>query len=282
MPNREREQLAQRLRSLREQERISGSRLARQLGWVQPRVSRLETGKQLPTDKDIDAWVAALGADRAVADELRQLMSRARIEYATWKDSYRSARGTTRQAAVADQESRATRVGEFQPALIPGLLQTAAYAREMLSLPCGPLEFGADQDDLEGMVAKRVERQQILYQAGKRVQIVMLEAALRSRLCSAQTLVGQLDRLIAVSGLANLELGIVPFETEIPVWPIASFTIYDVDAVVGETITGKQRLDEPNEVATYDKFFDLLRHAAVTGPDAAAVVRRALDSIPPS
>lgn len=54
------------------------------------------------------------------------------------------------------------------------------------------------------MVAKRLQRQQVLYQHGKQVTVVMLEGALRARVVSAPTLAGQLDRLMAVSGLASL------------------------------------------------------------------------------
>ncbi len=61
------------------------------------------------------------------------------------------------------------------------------------------------------MVAKRMQRQQVLYQPATRVQVVMLEGALRARVVSVPTLVGQLDRLLAVIGLPTLELGIIPF-----------------------------------------------------------------------
>lgn len=274
-----RAQLAERLRALRRGTGLSGNQLAQRLGWAQPRVSRLETGKQLPTEDDLAAWGEAVGADASVIEELRELRARATAEYATWKDSFRVARATGKQASILEIEARATRIGEFQPALVPGLLQTAAYAREMLSLPCGPLRFGSDQDDLEGMIAKRMERQRILYDPHKQVQLVMLEAALRARVCSTDTLAGQLDRLIAVAGLASVELGIIPFEADLPVWPIASFMIYDRDLVVAETITGEQRLSDPNEVAAYDEFFGLLRNNAASGQDAVTVIQRALAEV---
>jgi len=59
------------------------------------------------------------------------------------------------------------------------LLQTSEYAREYLHLPCGPLSFGADEDAVDQMVAKRMQRQQVLYQPGKQVTVVMPEGALR-------------------------------------------------------------------------------------------------------
>jgi len=77
------------------------------------------------------------------------------------------------------------------------------------------------------MVAKRMERQRVLYEHGKQVQVVMLEGALRTPVVSAPTLAGQLDRLLAISGLSSLELGIIPFEVTVPVFPLSGFRLYE-------------------------------------------------------
>ena len=133
------------------------------------------------------------------------------------------------------------------------MLQTSEYAREYLHLPCGPLSFGADEDAVDQMVAKRMQRQQVLYQHGKQVTVVMLEGALRARVVSAPTLVGQLDRLMAVSGLASLELCIIPFEAAVPVFPLSGFRLYDnlviVESIVGEPFGGPDRGPSPEPMA---------------------------------
>lgn len=157
--------------------------------------------------------------------------------------------------------------------MIPGLLQTADYAREFLHLPCGPLSFGRDENDLEQMIANRIQRQQVLYQQGKQVQIILLEAALRTRVVSAVTLAGQLDRLTAVAGLSTLELGIIPFEASVPVFPLSGFRLYD-GLVIVESIVGEQQLAEADDIARYEKYLEWLREAARTGDDAVEVIRR--------
>jgi len=182
------------------------------------------------------------------------------------------------QADILELEAQTTRIAEFQPALVPGLLQTSEYAREYPHLPCGPLSFGADEDAVDQMVAKRMQRQQVLYQHGKQVTVVMLEGALRARVVSAPTLAGQLDRLMAVSGLASLELCIIPFEAAVPVFPLSGFRLYD-DLVIVESIVGEQQLAEADDVAGYEKYLELLRDAASTGTEAAAVIRRSLESL---
>ena len=94
-------------------------------------------------------------------------------------------------------------------------------------MACGPLSHGQDEDEIDRMVANRMQRQQVLYQPAKRVQVVMLEGALRARVVSVPTLVGQLDRLLAVIGLPTLELGIIPFEAAVSVVPLSGFRLYD-------------------------------------------------------
>lgn len=275
---RDRRRLAETLKALRAGAGLSGARLSEMLGWQQSKVSKIETLKQLPTEEDLVAWAQATSApEDAVADMLAGLR-RARVEYATWRDAYRSAGAAGAQADLLMLEAQSARIAEFQPAFIPGLLQTADYAREFLHLPCGPLSFGADEDDLERMVANRIQRQQVLYRQGDQVQVVLLEGALRTRVVSAGALAGQLDRLAAVTGLSTLELGIIPFEAPVPVFPLSGFRLYD-DLVIVESIVGEQQLAEPDDVARYEKYLELLREAASIGTDAVPIIRRSLEAI---
>ncbi|MPZ66105.1 MAG: helix-turn-helix domain-containing protein [Pseudonocardiaceae bacterium] len=271
--NPDRARLAARFRELRAATGLSGNRFAQRLDWVQSRVSKLETGVQIPTEADIAAWVEHTDAGADAATELATLLERARVEYSTWKDAYRKAGGAGgKQADIRQLERGAARIAGFQPAVIPGLLQTPAYARELLTLPCGPLAYAASEGDLDAMVAERIKRQEVLYQGGKQVQLMMGEAALHASVGTVGTLVGQLDRLAMVAGLSGVEVGIVPFAT--PVLPVSGFDLYDIDLVVVETLTGEQRLDEPQEVAHYVRFFDQLRDTAATGPDSVALIQR--------
>jgi hypothetical protein len=273
--------LARRLRDLRAAAFPSGSALARRLhadhpdgSWHQTRVSKLERGLQRPTERDITQWATATGASSQDLAELLELLAAARVEYATFGQLYRRAGSPVAdQARTTAADAETTRIAGYQPAMVPGLVQTAAYARELLSLPCGPSAAGASAEDIEAIVGERIKRQDVLYQPGKKIQLMMGEAALRTRFGALQTLLGQLDRLVAVVGLATVELGVVPFATPLPVFPLTGFVLYD-DAVLIESITGQQRLDAANEVALYERFFDQLRDAAATGPDAAALIQR--------
>ncbi|MGH3905784.1 MAG: helix-turn-helix domain-containing protein, partial [Pseudonocardiaceae bacterium] len=262
--NPHRARLAARLRALRAAAGLSGNRFAQQLGWAQPRVSKLETGRQIPTEDDLDAWVAATGSGDEQAAELAALLSAARIEYATWRGVQRTAGGLAgRHAERAAWEAATTRIAEYQPALIPGLLQTAAYARALLTSPLAAA-MDITEADADALVAERVNRQNILYQPGRIIEIIVGEAALWTSPSTVGTLLGQLDRLISFAELPSVTFGVVPRHAPMQVAPLACFAVHDNEFVLIETLTGEQRLDDPDEVAVYITAFEHLRNAAVT------------------
>jgi transcriptional regulator with XRE-family HTH domain len=208
--NPQRARLGARLRGLRAAQFRSGSALARQLGWQQTRVSKLELGSQLPSPDDLDTWVEATGAGPDVRAQLGELLTQARIEYRVWSGVYRTGAIATCQAEIAAVEAEATVICEYQPAMMPGLAQTPAYAREMLSIPGGTILTGATPDSIESLIVERVKRQELLYQPGRHVQVILGEAALWTHFGTLNTLRGQLDRLVTLSGLASVELGVLP------------------------------------------------------------------------
>lgn len=106
----------------------------------------------------------------------------------------------------------------------------------------------------------------------------MMEATLRSRITPAATLAGQLDRLTVIAGLPNLELGIVPFESPLPVFPLSGFRLYD-DLVIIEHINGEEQLSDADDVSRYENYLGLLRGAAVYGNELTAVIHRSLDAL---
>ena len=271
--------LGRRLRELRAAAFPSGSALARYLGWHQTRVSKLEQGVQHPTEDDLHRWAAAVGATTEQSAELFDLASAARVEYATFRQRYRHYGGPiAEQASTTRRDAASGRIAEFQPAMVPGLLQTAAYAREVLAQPCGPTAAGACPQDIEQIVATRLERQQVLYEGQHSIQLVLGEAALHTRFGATETLLGQLDRLLVLADYPHIQLGVVPFTEPLPVYPLTNFVLYD-DHVLIESLTAQHRLDDPTELATYANYLDQLFHAAVTGSELHALLLRVVASL---
>jgi transcriptional regulator with XRE-family HTH domain len=139
---RERRRLAEALKALRVGAGLSGARLAEMLGWQQPEVPKIETRNQFPSAGDIAAWAGAADATPETAGGLLAVVRGARAGYAAWKDAYRESGAGGAPAGIGELVAQATRIAEFQPGMISGLLQTPEYAREFLHLARGPLSYG--------------------------------------------------------------------------------------------------------------------------------------------
>lgn len=249
--------------------------MADALGWPQTRVSKLETGSQLPKDKDLIAWVRAVKADDSVLTELRALLSAVDTEYVTFREMYRHHGGAgSAQDRFGHLERAATLICHYEPALIPGLVQTGQYTRELLAAPASAVLTGATPERIEEMVAARMRRQEVLYQPGKQIRIVVGEAALRTWYGLPETLAAQLDRLVAVTDLATVELGVLPFDRAHPTMALAGFTVHDRARVFLETLIGEQELLLPEEAETYGKAFELIRKVAAVDADAVALIQQ--------
>ncbi len=276
--NPHRDRLAARLQALRAATGYSGNRFADLLGWQQSKVSKIETGRQLPRDSDLDAWTRT--TDPNANDELAALLAAARVEYAAWRGVARTAGGfAARQAEIGAWEATATQIAEYQPGFIPGLVQTAAYAREALGLPPGPV--GAETpatDQMEWIIAARMRRQEVLYQPDRTVRVIIGEAALWAAPGQVDTLRGQLGKLQTVADLPAVELGIVPLH-RMPVMPLSGFRLYDGSLVVVETLGGEQQLEDHDEVTGYGEAFSILLAAADTGDAAVGRIRHVLSML---
>lgn len=251
--------------------------LARMLGqgWRQPKVSRIENGLQLPTEEEIRAWAEVVGAEPGPLLALRR---KASAEYGVWKDRIA---GAGSPAAFQDElralESSCTQMlAEYQPALVPGLLQTAAFMREMADGEEFLAENGITPETIGPLIAAKVRRQAILYEGGRQVVHVIGEAVLRTRVgkVTPETMRGQLEHLAETATMPGHELGIVPFAVASPVAPVSSFVLYDNDLAVVETLAGRLQISEPDTIARYARWLELLRKAALTGPEAAGICRR--------
>lgn len=264
--------LGARLRELRASKFRSGAALARYLGWVQTRVNKLEHGYQLPSTEDLDAWVAATESGPDVRAELANLLTQARVSYTSWTEIYRSGGIADWQADIATSEAEAEALCGYQPSMIPGLLQTVAYATELLTIPGGPVLTGASQEHIEALIAERIRRQGLLYEPGRRVQMVLGRAALTVHFGSVETLLGQLDRLVALSDLPSVDLRVLPTTVASPVMPLSGFWL-DEAGVYIETLKGEQTLTGQEDLAMFRKAFGLLHAASAAGRDAVALIQ---------
>lgn len=263
--------LAERLYLLREASGLTGEQLAAAMGWNpatgRGKVSKIENGRQVPSEKDIDDWATACGNPGQVED-LLDLLAGLQVSRTRWRQGLRNS------GAAAVQENRnqstlaATRIRNVETLLVPGLLQTQMYARAVFT----QVALLHGRIDVDTAVAKRMERQQALYDPSKTFEFITTEAALCLLPCPVQVMLGQLDRLLSLA-MDNVTLGIIPFGAEVPFAPYNSFLLSD-DTLTVETFAGSD--EETGEAAKlYHRAFDLLLAGAVTGEDAHRMIMQA-------
>ncbi|MDF5758816.1 helix-turn-helix transcriptional regulator [Spongiactinospora sp. TRM90649] len=276
MPNvREaREALGNRLRELRTDAGMNGRQLAQSLGWQPAKVSKIEHGKQTPTDAEIRAWAVASGAPEQAGALISQLRS-LELAHAEWKRHLRT--GTrARQVQLAAIEAGASLLRIFEPATVPGLLQTPEYARSIFAQAIAMHKI---PDDLDEGVEARMERQKILYRPGRKFHFIVTEAALRNLVAPPDVLMGQIERLIATSTLPNVVVGVIPFTARLPKSPVHGFWIYEETLVMVETFSAEMSLIQPDEIELYGRIFALMHDVATYGRPARAIMTGVLDDL---
>ena len=219
---RERIALAERLRELRRDARLTGRQLAASLLWHPSKISKIEAAKQTPSHADIEAWATGCGAPAEVANLIAAVRS-LESHYREYRRQFRAGMAPLQREIVA-QYAELDVLRSFSPVFVPGILQTPNYARDRF---VEAMRYSNAIDDVDDAVAERMARQKFLYRAEKRFHLVVTEASLRYRLCPHTVMVGQLDRLVSVTTIQNVHFGIIPFDTEYTASPSHSFTVYD-------------------------------------------------------
>jgi len=267
-----REALGARLRGLRRDAGLSGRRLASLAGWHESVVSKIETGDRSPTEAHLRAYCVHTGNETELSDLVATLRN-VQAAYLEWRKVLGT--GTKRrqgQAVKLAEGAQLMRI--FQPNLIPGILQTAEYVAAVLRRY---IDFYRVPDDLDEGVAKRLERQQLLYKGDHRFHILIAEQALHTTVGSDAVMTGQLDRLLAVIGLPRVLLGIVPARAELPM-QVTNFVIFDDRLALVEAVTAELSITQPREIAVYSRMFELLARLSATGEAARNLIRKALES----
>jgi transcriptional regulator with XRE-family HTH domain len=266
-----REVLGHRLRELRRDAGLTGVQLAERAGWHSSKVSKIEYGKQTPSEDDIRIWCQHTNA----GDQVPDLIATVRHVEAMYMELRRSL-GTgirRRQRAVQELEAQTRLMRWYEPVLIPGMLHTSGYAEAVMRRV---IDFYQVPDDLDAGVAVRMQRQQILYRGDRRFHFIIAQQALSTTVGDNDVMIGQLDRLLAVMSLPRVILGIIPTGADYLV-PTNQFVLHDNRLVQVETISAELTITPPREIALYATAFDALHQQAVYGPTARNLITGALD-----
>ncbi|WP_181785951.1 helix-turn-helix domain-containing protein [Streptomyces phytophilus] len=269
--------LGDRLRELRllgPEGRLTGAQLAARLGWQQSKISKLETGRQTATEDDLRAWARATGQPEAV-DELRARLRAFESHIRSWRRQLATGHRPV-QDAITAEHARTTTLRIWENSVMPGMLQTADYARNVFTRHAALMK---SPRDTEAAVRARIQRQEGLYEAGRQYQIMIWEPVLYAVVCPHAVLAAQLDRLVSVIGLDTVELAVVPAAASLKIHPSNGFWIYDERLVVVEDWHAELWIEDTGSIDLYLRTWETLRDSAVYGADAHRLVVRARSTL---
>ncbi|MER5348966.1 helix-turn-helix transcriptional regulator [Kitasatospora sp. NPDC002551] len=269
-----RQVLADRLREMCKDAGLDGKQLAALCGWHPSKVSRIAGAKTSPSADDLRAWCSACGRE----DETADLVASLRAVEGMWVEWRRMERAGLRRAqqAVLPLFERTHWFRAYSSWLVPGLLQTYGYTEDVLR---AVQQRRVSVDDVADAVAVRMERQRVLRDGHRRFAFLLEESVLRNGLGDADTQAEQLERLVAVSALPNVSVGVVPTRLHRARMPVEGFWIFDTAQVNVELVSGHLTLTQPSEVAMYADTFATLADMAVYGLKARALITAAVDAL---
>ncbi|WP_017976597.1 helix-turn-helix domain-containing protein [Actinopolyspora halophila] len=189
------------LKSLRKRSGMTTRSVASSLGVSSATINRNEQGQRVPDREEASALCALYGV---TGDEKRELIERIgeTSETASW---LATGHLPDQLASLMVLEREAVAITDVQVALIPGLVQTADYARLVLGSPA------AGDEDLERRISTRLGRQAVLSRpSGPEVSFFIEEGALHRSLGNSRIMREQLDYLLTVQRRDNVSVRVVP------------------------------------------------------------------------
>ncbi|MFE9564244.1 helix-turn-helix domain-containing protein [Streptomyces sp. NPDC006487] len=262
-PTVSRRRLGSELRRLREISGMTTQQVAERLLISQPKISLLENGHRLIKPRDVRDLCGLYGVqDQQRVDYLMQLATESGQQ--GWWNSY----GDISYGAYIGLEAAAATIRFYEPMVIPGLLQTPAYAEAVIAgtIPLANAEQAATR------LQVRLRRQSRLGVARNplRLWAVLDESALRRVVGSREVMREQLDHLIHLSAQPHITLQVLPHDVGAHPGVSGQFSLLefseatDVSVVYLERFTSDLYLEKRSDVLLYSDMYAHLQAQALS------------------
>ncbi|MEU7589460.1 helix-turn-helix transcriptional regulator [Micromonospora sp. NPDC049230] len=292
-----RRRLGLELRRLREAAGLTGDQVIERIGWASAsKLSRLENGRSRPDPQDVGVLLALYGADEGLHAELLGITGEAG-DMRGWLKNFPVM--TQQQRSWAELEAGCAEICEYNPVLVPGLLQTPGYAKVRI-VSAREVGAGAGEpepgDEPETEVQARMARQLLLTREphAPRYTAVLEEAALGNRAGPPEVLHEQLVQLCELALLPNVTLHVLLRDTPVGNFylPPTAFSVYRfADPLDPETLAIEGGFTdvmstEAITLNSYKVVFEWLCTAALTASETLSWLiestGRLTEAVPPS
>jgi transcriptional regulator with XRE-family HTH domain len=198
--------LASELKRLRKRADLTHAQVAAHLGegWSESKISRIEGAKTKPSERGVKQLLDLYGVDSATRAALVELAKDA------WKRGWWTDYGDVFRGSYVALEDDASRIFEWSPQLIPGLLQTEAYARAVIAASAR-----GDDAVVQRRVMARMTRTALLGRtnpAAPALSVVIDEGALRRPIGGRDVMRAQLHALLDAGRRPNVTIQVMPYD----------------------------------------------------------------------
>ncbi|OIV36935.1 hypothetical protein BIV57_13620 [Mangrovactinospora gilvigrisea] len=270
-----RRRVAAELKRLREESGLTLDEVADYLGCHNSKISRLENARRDTTAQDLRRLLDLYGVTGPLRHELEGYARIGRPRASNWWTVYNDVLSASYAEYIA-LEAEARRVTEYQSLIVPGLLQTRAYATAMLSAP----HIGLSVDQLESLIDVRMARQEVFGRDAPPESVAVLgEAALRLAVGGPEVMRDQLEHLLGAAELPSTTVRVLPFDAGERAAFTGGFTFFEfpeeddpciafVDGVAGNVVHETDR-----DVRRMRRTVESILAAALPPEDSTALIR---------
>ncbi|MBG0827360.1 helix-turn-helix transcriptional regulator [Planomonospora sp. ID67723] len=213
-PTVSRRRLAAELRRLREDAHLTGGQVARSLGWSTSKISRIENAQVGAQKDDVAALADLYGSPPEWRDLLLALSLEA--EERGWWEGYADVLSESYSTYIGLEAGAASMV-TWQSLVLPGLLQTSAYARATMrgGLPFVTLSPGKANRMISRLVDVRIHRQSLLDDDPPlHFSALIDESALRRRYGSEEVMRQQLQYILELANRPHVAVRVLPLSAD--------------------------------------------------------------------
>lgn len=264
------------LRELRENRKLSGADVARVLGMSASKVSRIETGNRGLQVGDVAALLGLYQVPEARRDQILDQVSKS--EERGWWESRGLGMPALRKG-WADFEARATKIQNYEPLIMPGLLQTDEYAQAWFQTTNNTLS----RAELDDLVAARAQRRAVLRNPYLQYLAVIDEAALTRPLAERSLMRRQLRHLVDASERRNVTVRVVPLRVGLYTGMHGGFACLDFpkepSLVYLENYQFGMFLDEVEATAIYRAALSNILNLALDAVESATLIAQLADDL---
>lgn len=253
---------------------LTQTELADRAGWGKTgktKVSKIESGKQLPDEDDLDKWATATGVGDRLRDQWKLLAGQAGELRSNYKKRARHGQQPV-QKAYSDLAAQTTHFRFFEMAFFPRYLQIPEYSRAVLQ---EHHDKHGTIDDVEAATQERQSSVYHLYDPAKTFVFLIDEPVLQKRNLPGPIMRRQLDRLMSAIGLTNVTLAIYPsLSRRVRSTTEGSFELFDDLGYLENPLEDATRR-LADDVERLESLFDRYWRDAVVGDEARQLIHHA-------